>query len=898
MDKHDKVFCVISHTHWDREWYMPLENFRHRLTDLMDRLLIILDENPDYIFHLDAQTVVLEDYLAVRPEKKAILKKHISDRRIIIGPWYLQNDFYLTSGEATVRNLLEGQKLCREFGGSSKAGYAADQFGNMDQLPQIMHGFGIDNFIFGRGFARYDVNEKGEPVHHQTPTEFIWKGADGSRVLAIHMRHWYNNAQRFSSDPDKAYKHLCQIESWYDNDFTFTPYILLMNGVDHLEPQPDIIQVTEAVQKKLPEGKYFLQYNLDDYVDAVKKYVDDNGVKLDEVEGELRKSWDITVLQGTLSSRHYLKVANCEAQILLENRIEPLYSMMEKQGMKGIYPHDRLVYTWKNLLRNHPHDSICGCSHDAVHAHMENRYEEIFEFAGEQLRRAMNDAAEHMAATREGLQRDYLVTVANTLSVPLSGGVKVKLNMLVSDDMESFKIVNDEGKEVAFKVLSKIKRSMSVYSPINLPGQVDVFSYEVYLDAGRVEPFAFKTFTVTAGDSTPKVTEIIEKTGNAITNGILSLSVDDDGRVDLTDVKSGRVIKDCLKVEDMADAGESYGFELGGDSPIYSDSFKKEVTLKENNEFVSRLEIKYTMELPEHYCADKRVRSDETAVSTLTLGLSLYKDEPFARVDYTLDNASKDHRLRLAFDADVSREESFADIPFNIVSHTAKDFYPTTQTKTSPNTAFAAIQDGKKGMAVFTVGAHEYEHQNGNRLLFTIVRATGEINHGATDGWIVPGNQCLRTIKGRMAICPFEGDLISADIVNKSLSFRAPLMAGFTACDTRKFAGGRPCVQDTEISEFFYLPDVYPEVSIESNTEAIDVKGEGVTVSAFKISEDESGLILRLVNYCDKASTAEVTSKGKIFKTALSEIPHEFLGRDKVKIDMRAKEILTLYLDR
>ena len=123
-------------------------------------------------------------------------------------------------------------------------------------------------------------------------------------------------------------------------------------------------------------------------------------------------------------------------------------------------------------------------------------------------------------------------------------------------------------------------------------------------------------------------------------------------------------------------------------------------------------------------------------------------------------------------------------------------------------------------------------------------------------------------------------------------------MAGFTACDTRKFAGGRPCVQDTEISEFFYLPDVYPEVSIESNTEAIDVKGEGVTVSAFKISEDESGLILRLVNYCDKASTAEVTSKGKIFKTALSEIPHEFLGRDKVKIDMRAKEILTLYLDR
>ena len=85
-----KVFCVISHTHWDREWYAPLELFRNRLTDLFDRLLIILEKNPDYVFHMDAQTVVLEDYLAVRPEKKAILMQHIKNRRIIVGPWYLQ----------------------------------------------------------------------------------------------------------------------------------------------------------------------------------------------------------------------------------------------------------------------------------------------------------------------------------------------------------------------------------------------------------------------------------------------------------------------------------------------------------------------------------------------------------------------------------------------------------------------------------------------------------------------------------------------------------------------------------------------------------------------------------------------------------------------------------------
>ena len=121
---------------------------------------------------------------------------------------------------------------------------------------------------------------------------------------------------------------------------------------------------------------------------------------------------------------------------------------------------------------------------------------------------------------------------------------------------------------------------MSVYSPINLPGQVDVFSYEILSRCRQGRTLAFKTFTVTAGDSTPKVTEIIEKTGNAITNGILSLSVDDDGRVDLTDVKSGRVIKDCLKVEDMADAGEATALSSAEIRPYIPTALKRKSPLR------------------------------------------------------------------------------------------------------------------------------------------------------------------------------------------------------------------------------------------------------------------------------------------------------------------------------
>lgn len=92
-----KKFAVVSHTHWDREWYKPFEVFRIKLVRLIDEVLDIINENASFIFHLDAQTVVLEDYLAIRPEKEEILKKYISSGNIVVGPWYLQNDFYLTS---------------------------------------------------------------------------------------------------------------------------------------------------------------------------------------------------------------------------------------------------------------------------------------------------------------------------------------------------------------------------------------------------------------------------------------------------------------------------------------------------------------------------------------------------------------------------------------------------------------------------------------------------------------------------------------------------------------------------------------------------------------------------------------------------------------------------------
>ena len=107
------VLHLISHTHWDREWYQPFQLFRMRLVHMMDRLLTLFETDPHFdFFMLDGQTIILEDYLAVRPEREAQIKSLIHSGRLLIGPWYILSDEFLVSPEAIIRNLLEGRRLC------------------------------------------------------------------------------------------------------------------------------------------------------------------------------------------------------------------------------------------------------------------------------------------------------------------------------------------------------------------------------------------------------------------------------------------------------------------------------------------------------------------------------------------------------------------------------------------------------------------------------------------------------------------------------------------------------------------------------------------------------------------------------------------------------------------
>ena len=153
---------LFSGTHWDREWYQSFQGFRYRLVAMLDDLVEFFEtEDHESVFHLDGQTIVLEDYAEINPEGYERLKKLIAQRRVLIGPWYCMPDEFLVSGEALIRNLLRGHAICAGLEAAPwKCGYICDIFGHNAQMPQLLRGFGMDSAVVGRGTNAHTTDRK------------------------------------------------------------------------------------------------------------------------------------------------------------------------------------------------------------------------------------------------------------------------------------------------------------------------------------------------------------------------------------------------------------------------------------------------------------------------------------------------------------------------------------------------------------------------------------------------------------------------------------------------------------------------------------------------------------------------------------------------------------------
>src|SRR5262249_7415990 len=139
--------------------------------------------------------------------------------------------------------------------------------------------------------------------------------------------------------------------------------IVLANGSDHLPIEPELPEILEELSRT-----FGAEFRIGRYEEHAPET---DG--LPEYEGERMGRRLQNVLRGVNSARIYLK----QMTERTEQRLLSIETAAALRTLRGDarYPRDDLRLAWRDLLRNHPHDSICGCSCDEVHRDMLGRYE-------------------------------------------------------------------------------------------------------------------------------------------------------------------------------------------------------------------------------------------------------------------------------------------------------------------------------------------------------------------------------------------------------------------------------------------------------------------------------------------------------------------------------------------
>ncbi|PNN24007.1 alpha-mannosidase [Enterococcus faecium] len=767
-----KKVYIISHSHWDREWYMAYEQHHMRLIELIDDLLELFEVDPSFnSFHLDGQTIILDDYLQVRPEKRQAIQQAINEGKLRIGPFYILQDDFLISSESNVRNMLIGMEESRKWGTPVMLGYFPDTFGNMGQTPQLMKQAGISAAAFGRGVKPIGFdNQVLEAENYSSQySEMWWKGPDQTAIFGLLFANWYSNGNEIPVEKEAA------LAFWKQKladaeQYASTNHLLMMNGVDHQPVQKDISKAIHLANELFPDYE-FIHSNFTDYLEAVQKDVPED---LGSVEGELTSQetdgW--YTLANTASARVYLKQWNTKVQRQLENITEPLATMAYE--VSGNYPHDQLDYAWKTLMQNHPHDSICGCSVDSVHREMIPRFEKADE-VGKYL---AQDSLEQLTAAIDttGFPKDsFPFVIVNTAGMDKTGEAEITIEL----ERKRFAEGIPEQLYQELENLPKRKYHVETKSGATIPAilseETVQFGYDLPKDRFRVPymarmikvtlplenmpAFSWETFALVEGEAKAEEKEtMIHQSGRIIENGPLHLTIEKNGTITMEDRKNKRKLNNLHIFEDIGDIGNEYIFKQPFcDQPILSSNKENsEVKVLVDTPEIAKISILQEMEIP--VSADERLekeqqmvvefryrkaeRSKEKRILQIKTIMTIRKDSKKNDFETTLDNQMKDHRLRVLFPTKLHVEHHEADSIFEVVkrpNHVSKSW--ENPTNPQHQQAFVNIHDEEYGVTVGNFGLNEYEVTEDGQIAVTLLRSVGEL--GDWGYFPTPEAQCL-----------------------------------------------------------------------------------------------------------------------------------------------------------
>ena len=838
----------ISGSHWDREWYLPFQSFRFRLVRVLNEVVDTLETDSSFTtFVLDGQTIVLEDYRQIEPEKAAHLSELIRQGRVAAGPWYTMPDENLVSGESLVRNLLVGHHIVEKHGAKAmKCGYVCDMFGHIAQFPQILKEFGISSALLGRGTNSYDC-----------PAHFLWEAPDGSRVAAFKVPEecgygtfWYDVWEPWLSGADRDDAHLLSRACQYvdkELERSDVPVVFLMDSMDHTPIHKRAPWLCAQLQKHY--GCPVVLATPDSALEDILAHAEALPVKSDELQMTARDMCEHNkLIPHVLSSRYDIKLANDQVQALLEKWVSPLLALDALRGTAGV-PHSYYDLAYRYLLQNHCHDSICGCSIDEVSKDMHYRFRQSQFIANEMVDSLLYPNIHQSPDEGDGSFEvslynplPYTVQDIYTVSIPFAPDYKWQYDeQIPSEKINAFFLRDEQGKDLPYSILS-IRRGTNVRRPCaNYAVTADVYEVAVPL---CLPPMSSITLRVCPSDHPVRYLGSLTTSPLSAENEFLQLTIHKDGTISIFDKATGQSYANLLDFEDNGEAGDGwFHYAPPSDRTVSGGSVMVErmhdSPLRCVFRIIRHLEVPKAMEYDRRYTQ----RSEESISLRIVTTVTLNRGNRYVDVDIQVDNNACDHRLKMLLPTGISGGTYAAEQAFAFVERPVGIDVSTGNWKEAekPEKSFSGIvyrQNSCRGIAFLSAGGlHEVSAaaDRDGTLAITLFRAFNKTF--LTDG--EPDGQLSGTLRFSGRLFVMGEKTTAADLIRcrDSLIAKPRLFEGKVVCP-----------------------------------EGFSVDSSNVCLSILKPAENGNGLVLRLVNYANSPSDVVIRCPSEIRNAYLSDM--------------------------
>ncbi len=827
----------IPHTHWDREWYRSFQSFRARLVDCVDAVLDQLQADPAFTFLLDGQTVVLEDYLEIRPQRESELRDAVAQGRLAIGPWYVQPDSLLPGGEAHIRNLLIGREVGVHIGPVSNIAYTPDSFGHPAQFPQLFCGFGLRAFVYWRGSG----NE-----YDKLPSEYRWRAPDGSAITACLLNRGYFNGAFLPLDTDKAIKVL-RIVYLEAIEKTAQQSVLIMNGVDHAPPHPDAMALANGLAQALD-----IQVTvglLEDFVDTIKE-------PLPEYRGSLLGAKVAKLLPGVWSARMPLKLANRRIETTLQTLTEPLAVLALQYGLCD--ERASLRTAWKSLLKNQAHDSIGGCSIDRVHRQMLPRYYAAQTLAEETAGRIMERLAGQELSRQTPLTQPFEVAVFNPSPYRRSGYARLKLDahpslVPAADGVIYHPALAANKPEGGYTVNGRSVRFVPAGSDGRFFYDEHQHAYDLEIPVTDVPAYGYKRVVL---QEAPHAEESVDE-DRTISNAHIQVELNTDGTVELR--LGQQHYSGLFGVEDRADRGDSY------DADILPDDQRCEMLRcrhrrRRHESGTEILEVERLYRLPRELEKNRMARGTEATAVRLYTDFIIYPDSNELRVDVRLKNTARDHRLRLLLPTAGSGLSYDYATTFDLVRGGREDPDDRDWLHRAPPCFVHQGWVHLNGLSVVAAGLPEAQVLDNGTLAVTLVRSIGWLSRHdlhsrpGPAGPVIPVEdaQCLETIEAELVL----------------------------------FAGFDPIVaQQAEVPMAAVFAGREPLLPADSSM--LTLHSDSLLLTAFKPAEEGADYIVRLLNPGNEVASGQIVFGFDLVAVQAARLDEQLIAGDLMLTDAR-----------